>query len=164
MADSSEQILSALSCLKLGSSSDDTERSDRFWNGASVAMKFSVEWLWLHSVWKCKDKPNYGMRNLDGILKERASNKLELTGPLIDSYLRELGKCIFSKLGRSRNTALMPPVKMFVPYAMFWHLCNVTGGYGGSLKTTKSIITVTMETFDTAAKCSRQYSFGEPTI
>jgi hypothetical protein len=53
--------------------------------------------------------------DLDPILEEGASNKFELTGPLIDSFLRELGKSIYRKLGRSRNTWLMPPIKLFVP-------------------------------------------------
>ena len=88
----------------------------------------------MRAVWKCKSEPNYGMRDLDAIFEERASNKFELTGPLIDSYLRELGKAMYSKLGRSRNTGLMPPVKLFVPYTIFRHLCNVVVGYGGSIR------------------------------
>ena len=79
---SPEEILSALSALKLGSSGNDSERSDSFWNAATVAMKFSVERLWLDAVWKCKSKPNYGMRDLDAIFEERVSNKFELTGSL----------------------------------------------------------------------------------
>ena len=76
-------------------------------------MKFSVEKLWLDAVWKCKEKPNYGMCNIDAILEERASNKLELTGPLIDGFLCEVGK---AKLGRSRST-----VRLFVPYTILRH-------------------------------------------
>ncbi len=41
------------------------------------------------------------MRNLDAILEERASNKLELTGPLIDGFLCEVEKAIYAKLERS---------------------------------------------------------------
>ena len=156
----SEQLLAALSCLQLGSSGDDTERSDRFWNRSSVAMKFSVERLWMDAVWKCETKPNYGMRGLDAILEERASNKLELTGPLIDSYFRELGKAMYAKLGRSRNTGLMPPVKLFVPYAMFRHLCNVAVGYGGSMKSSKTTLAVNIESFEAASKVFSPVRFG----
>ena len=147
-----EQILATLSDLKVGSSGDDMERAERFWNGASVAMKFFVERLWLDAVWKCQAKPNYGMRDLDPILEERASNKFELTGLLIDGYLRELAKAMFAKLGRSRNTGLMPPVKLFVPYTMFRHLCNVVRGYGGSFKSSKSSLSTTVDSYQTAAK------------
>ena len=123
-------------------------------------MKFSVERLWLDAVWKCKSKPNYGMRDLDAIFEERASNKFELTGPLIDSYLRELGKAMYSKLGGSRNTGLMPPVKLFVPYTIFRHLCNVVVGYGGSMNSCKSTISVTIDSFETASKVFSQVRFG----
>ena len=60
----------SLSCLQLGSSGDDTERSDGFWNHSSVAMKFTVERLRVDAVWNCKSKPNYGMCGLDAILEE----------------------------------------------------------------------------------------------
>ncbi len=92
------------------------------------------------------------MRDLDPILEERALNKFELTGLLIDSFLCELGKSSYSKLGRSRNTGLMPPVKLFVPYNIFRHICNVAAGYGRSLKSTKSQILVTIESFNTASE------------
>ena len=155
-----EKVIASLSSLKLGSSGDDTERSTRFWNPALVAMKFSVETLWMKTVWETESKPNYGMRDLDPILEERASNKFELTGPLIDSFLRELGKCIYSKLGRSRNTGLMPPVKLFVPYNIFRHICDVAAGYGGSLRSTKSQILVTIESFNTASKAFSPVRFS----
>ena len=130
MADISD-VLSRLSSMNLGSSGDDTERSERFWNNTSLEMKFSVEKLWLDAVWKCKEKPNYGMRNLDAILEERASNELELTGPLIDGFLCEVEKAIHAKLGRSRSTGLMPPVRLFMPYTILRHIFNIAVGYGG---------------------------------
>ena len=116
-------------------------------------MKFTVERLWLDAAWNCTDKPKYGMRNLDGILEERVSIKLELAGPLVDGYLRELGKAITAKLGRSRNTGLMPPVKLFVPYMIFRHLCTLAVGYGGNLNaSSKSTLIVTVESYETASK------------
>jgi hypothetical protein len=115
-------------------------------------MKFSVEKLWLDAVWKCEEKPNYGMRNLDAILEERASNKLELTGPLIDGFLCEVGKAIHAKLGRSRNTGLMPPARLFVPYNILRHIFNIAVGYGGKLKNDKKTMSVTIETFENASK------------
>ena len=160
MAACSDEVLAALSALKFGSSGDDTEQSEKFWNAAAVAMKFSVEKLWLDAVWKCKEKPNYGMRSLDAILEERAANKFELTGPLIDGYLRELGKGMFSKLGRSRNTGLMPPVKLFVPFTIFRHLCNFMVGYGGDMQSSRSSLTVTIESFETATKVFSPVRFG----
>ena len=146
------KILNALSSLNLGQTTDDTERPGTFLDSAVVEMKFTGEELWLDAVWNCKRKPNYGMRELDGILEERAGNKFELTGPLIDGYLRELGKSISNKLGRSRNTGLMPPVRLFVPYTIFRHLCNIMVGYGGTMASNKKCITITIEAFETASK------------
>ena len=151
MADSSD-VLSRLSRMNLGSSGDDTERSAHFWNRSCMEMKFSVEKLWLDAVWKCKKKPNYGMRNLDAVLEERASNKLELTGPLIDGFLCVLGKAIYAKLGRSRNTGLMPPVNLYVPYNILRHIFSIAVGYGGKLTNHRKTMSVTIETFENALK------------
>ena len=72
-------------------------------------MKSRVETQWLDMVHKAKGKPNYGMRDLDSVLEERSQNKLELVGPMVDSYLKHIGLSILSKLGRSKNTGFMPP-------------------------------------------------------
>ena len=79
---SDSDICLPLSKINLGSSGNDTERTASFWHRLSVERKFSVEKVWLDAVWHCKNKPNYGMRDLelDPIFEERASNKLELTG------------------------------------------------------------------------------------
>ena len=148
----SSDLCSRLEKLNLGSSGDDSERSETFWNRASCEMKFTIEKLWLDAVWNCKAKPNYGMRDLDPIFEERASHKLELAGPLIDSYLHEIGRGMVAKLGRSRNTGLMPPNKLFVPYSAFRHICNVCLAYGASLKSNKNQMLVTIETSANAAK------------
>ena len=55
--------------MKLGSSGEDTERSERFWNASTVELKFGVERAWLDAVWKCEKKPNLEMRDLDPILR-----------------------------------------------------------------------------------------------
>ena len=103
-------------------------------------------------MWNSKKKPYYGMRGLDAILEERASNRLELTGPLMDTYLCEIGKGIHAKLGRSRNTGLMPPMKLFVPHNILRHLFNIAVGYGGKLTSDKKTMTVTISTFENASK------------
>ena len=152
MAEPSSDFAECFSNLKLGSSGDDTERSKRFWNASTVELKFGVERKWLDAVWKCQSKPDMGMRNLDPILEERASYKLEIVGPLIDSYLTEIGRAMFAKLGRSRNTGLMPPVKLFIPYPIFRHVCNIVVRYGGSMSTKKGRMSLEISKMDTATK------------
>lgn len=92
-------------------------------------MKFSVECSWIKSVRRAKNKPNYGMRNIGGLLEEVISNKLELCGPLMDSYLKEIGKGIVSKLNRSKGTGLATPVILFVPWPAFRHALTLARGY-----------------------------------
>jgi hypothetical protein len=70
-------------------------------------MKFSVEKEWINSVRKAEGKPNYGILNMDDQLEEVVGNKLELVGPMIDSYLFELGKTFKSKLTRSKQALLI---------------------------------------------------------
>ena len=53
---------------------------------------------------KVKNKPDYGMAKMDRQLEEVIGNKLELARPLIDSYLKEIGRAIGSKLSRSKAT------------------------------------------------------------
>ena len=94
-------------------------------------MKFSVECSWIKSVRRAKNKPNYGMRNMGGLLEEVIGNKLELCGPLMDSYLKEIGKGVVSKLNRSKVTGLATPVILFVPWPVFRHVLTLARGYSG---------------------------------
>jgi len=105
--------------LDLRGASTETERGSAFWNSSLVEVKFSVERSWIKSVRRAKNKPNYGMRNMDGLLEEVISNMLELCGPLIDSYLKEIGKGVVSKLNRSKVTGLATPVILCVLWPVF---------------------------------------------
>lgn len=114
--------------LDLRGVSAETDRGSRFWNTSLVEMKFSVERSWIKSVRKAKNKPNYGMTNMDGLLEEVVRNKLELCGPLIDSFLKEIGKSVLSKLNRSKVTGLASPVILFVPWQVYRHVLTLARG------------------------------------
>ena len=62
--------------LDLRGASTETERGSAFWNSSLVEMKFSVEHSWIKSFRRAKQKPNYGMRNVDSLLEEVIGNKL----------------------------------------------------------------------------------------
>lgn len=68
----------------------ETERGSRFWNSSVVVMKFFIERSCIKSVRKAKNKPNYGMRKMDGLLEE------------------VIGKGIVSKLNRSNCNSFRP--------------------------------------------------------
>ena len=87
-------------CLRHYGMEDETERGDRFWNTSSVEMKFCTGKEWLRRVRFAENKPNYGMRDLDPVLEELTGNKLELVGPLVDGFLKEIGLSINAVLWR----------------------------------------------------------------
>ena len=82
----------------------------KFWNNNEVELKFSFEREWIKAVRRARGRPNYGMGNMNGGLEEVCGNKLELSGPLVDSYLFQIGKQISSTLegsiaSKSSNSA-----------------------------------------------------------
>ena len=68
-----------------------TEREKKFWNVNKVEMKFSFERKWIKTVRRARRQPNYGMGNMNSGVEAICGNKLELAGPLVDSYLLEIG-------------------------------------------------------------------------
>lgn len=79
-------------------------------------------------------------------------NKIELIGPVIDSYIKHIGYVIDNKLSRSKNTGLMLPIPFFVPWSIFCHLCILVVGYGGDMRVTERKIVLTISSCDTANK------------
>lgn len=125
MADQGELVQ-----LDLRAKNDRSEREDLFWNTSTVEMKFSVEKVWIKSVRKAKNKPNYGMGEMDSLHEEVCGNKLELSGPLVDSYLRELGESLKQKQTHSKATGLTNPTTLFIPWMVFRHIMTLARGYG----------------------------------
>lgn len=128
-------------------SSGDSERGHLFWNTSAVEMKFLVERQWIKAVRKGKRKPNYGMLNMDSQLEEVVGNKLELGGPMIDSYLHEIGRSMKCKLSMSKATGLVNPVSLFIPWSVFRHVLVLVRGYSGDVhsqgKGSKHVLTLT---------------------
>lgn len=116
-------------------------------------------------MWGCKTKrkPNYGMLNMDAQL-EVVGNKLELVGPMLDSYLQEIGKSMKGRLSRSKVTGLVNPASFFIPWTVFRHLLVLVRGYSGDVHIwvvgLKHILTLTK--MDSVRKLfSPSYSSGE---
>ena len=114
--------------LDLRGALTETEWGSAFWNSSLIEMKFSVERSWIKSVRKAKNKPNYGMKNMDSLLEEVISNKLELCGPLIDSYLKEIGKDVVAKLNRSKGNWVGNSCNSFR------HVLTLARGYSGNVE------------------------------
>ena len=71
---------------------------------------------------------------LDPVLEELLGNKLELIGPILDGFKKEVRLSIHAKFGRSRMTGLMALVVLFMPFQIFRHLWVLVQGYRGALK------------------------------
>ena len=82
----------------------------------------------MQKVRAAKRKPEYGMSNMDGLLEEVVCNKLKLTGPLIDCYLREMGNMMLTKLSHSKATGLMNPSTLLIPWPVFRHMLGLIRG------------------------------------
>ena len=63
-----------------------------------------------------------------------------------------MGNLIYSKLARSKNTGLMSPITIFIPWSIFRHICVLVVGYGGDMKTTTRKIVLTLSSSNSAKK------------
>ena len=154
MADASTSSCDKVMDLK--SNAEASERGEKFWNSSTVALKFDVEVDWQKRVRKAKGKPNYGMGLMDALLEEVVGNKIELAGPLIDFYLRQIGQVMKNKLCRSKATGLVNAFTIAIPWAIFRHILVLFRGYGGDVQTKQkgSAIKhyVTIQSMETAEK------------
>ena len=65
------------------------------------------------------------MGNVDSLLEEVVGNKIEMSGPLIDSYLKQLGSGMRNKLPHSKSTGLLNPITMFIPWPIYRHIITL---------------------------------------
>ena len=152
-------VSSKLSNLNLGKDNNETERPKHFWTKLrwpwSLVLSLSGDWCSMEGQTETK------FRNAKfGSCSWRCSLKLEITGPLIDSYLKEIGRAFSVKLGRSKCTGLMPPIKVFIPYNILRHLCTMCVGYGADMTCEENKkIALEVNTLDTASKVSSPVRF-----
>ena len=137
-----------------------TERGQKFWNTREVEMKFSFERECIKAVSWARGRPNYGMGNMNHGLEEVCGNKRELSGPLVDSYLLEIGKQISTKPSPSKTTQLGSPVILFIPSQIFCRITVLFRGYGGEVKFDRKKLKITsilssMETVEKVLSPSR---------
>ena len=137
--------------IDLRGNTENTEREKKFWNVNEVEMKSTFEREWIKAIRRARRRPNYGMGNMSSGLEEICGNKLELTGPLIDSYLLEIGNQVSAKLTRSKATS---PVILFVPWPVFRHITVLFRGYGTEVTfdNRKSKVISTFNLLETAEK------------
>ena len=132
------------------------ERSVIFWlERENKLRKFEASWYQEMQI-KDKDKAkkkDYSMSGaLDGDLEKVVGNRMLLTGPLVDSFLHEIGKAIYEKLRRSHLTGLAPPITTFMPIQVSNFLSTLCVGYGADIKKTGKKIVMFLDKENGASK------------
>ena len=135
--------------IDLRGNTENTEREKKFWNVNEVEINLLSSGSGIKAIRRAN-----GMGNMNSGLEEICGNKLELTGPLIDSYLLEIGNQVSAKLTRSKATSLASPVILFVPWPVFRHITVLFRGYGAEVTfdNRKSKVISTFNLLETAEK------------
>ena len=91
---------------------------------------------------------------MDGLSEEVVGNMLEFAGPLIDSFLKEIGKSMILKLSHSKVTGLMNPTTLFIPWPVFRLMLVLVRVYEGEVHQnfSGSKFIVTVKTLKTISK------------
>ena len=77
-----------------------SERWSDFWTATEVTIKFKMKSEWLQAICFTQDKPDYGMENMNKVQEEVVGNELDLVGPIVDFYVKKIGKDITNTLSR----------------------------------------------------------------
>ena len=109
------------------------ERSDQFWLRKEHELStFETGW-YKEKVNQCSADYSMGGK-LENNLERTIGNHLVLAGPVMDSYLEEIGKGIHAKLSRGKLTGLAPPLTIFIPWQIMRHLAGLCTGYHCDIK------------------------------
>ena len=137
------------------------ERNDTFWLDREKKLK-KFEAFWFQNLEGVEleenlssqlRKKDYSMaQDLDGDLEKVVGNRLLLAGPIVDSFLSEIGKAMHEKLRRSHLTGLAPPITTFMPIQVFNFFSTLCVGYGADIKKTPKKIVMFLDKEDGATK------------
>ena len=101
---------------------------------------------------------------MDALLEEVVGNKIELAGPLIDFYLRQIGQVMKNKLCRSKATGLVNAFTIAIPWAIFRHILVVGGDVQTKQKGSAIKHYVTIQSMETAEKLFSPARFSGETM
>lgn len=82
----------------------------------------------------------------------KMGHRLALAGPMIDSYLKQIGRSFMHKLSRSKATGLASPVTLFIPWGIMKYICGMCGAYSCRMKSVQKVINITIENMSSANK------------
>ena len=109
------------------------ERNDNFWLQNQFQLsKVEADW-YKETVSKEADGPYSMGSELNGGLEKTVGNRLTIVGPMIDTYLKEIGVFIAGKVSR-KSTGLAAPITLLVPWQVMRHITSLCTGYGADVK------------------------------
>ena len=104
-----------------------TERSANFWNSIEVNVTASSPY---------KGTKDFSMGGcLDNKLENTVGCELALIGPMLDSFVRKIGKEFVNKLARSKATSIQQSPSIFFPWQIFRSFLKLAAGYGAVIDT-----------------------------
>ena len=107
------------------------ERNSSSWN--LLVLKSQVcQSEWKNFVSNVEDSFFNLAENLDENIERATATDVVVAGPMIYLYLKDIGQCMFSKLGRGRNTGLHSSVHILLPWQIFTCLIKLIMKYGVS--------------------------------
>ena len=108
------------------------ECGDKFWMHRELQLSmFEGEWYKKNVI---NDNTDYSMsKTLTGDSEKVVGNHLILSGPLVDSYLKQVGNAMSLKLSR-KTTGLATPINVFIPWQVANHILSICTGYGAEVK------------------------------
>jgi hypothetical protein len=108
------------------------ERDDAFWlpNEHKLA---TFERKWYKEV-VSEDKRDYTMSGELSSAEKVVGNHLVLAGPMVDGYLKEMGKSFLAKLTRGSLTGLAPPISLYLPPQVLRYFASLCTSYGAEIK------------------------------
>lgn len=108
------------------------ERNSSFWNEREMALVDHERKWFADSV--RSDVTNYTMGGeLNQEAEKITGNRLLLAGPLVDGYLKEIGRAIHAKLSRSNVTGLAAPITLFIPGQVMNYMSSLCANYGAEV-------------------------------
>lgn len=116
-----------------------SERNGKFWIHNELKLS-SFEARWFQKLNEEEDRtmtttPDYSMNGvLDRELERTLGNRVVLAGPMVDTYLKEIGCLMSSRLSRSKVTGICGPVTIMIPWQIFRTMMGVIIGYKADTK------------------------------
>ena len=105
--------------------------------GADFFKKLELQSKILQSEWKKyideqDEESIFGMAVFNASLEKRWGSGLFLVPPMIDLYIKELGRMMLNKLGRGKNTGIHSSTKVVIPWQVMTSIMGLLVGYGAS--------------------------------